>query len=289
MKVAIIGGTGKMGRWFTRFLLQDGKEVLVIGRDAARLAELKRQLDVETSTEYSAAESADAIVISVPITGFEETVLNLQPHVHPHQIVMDITSVKERPVALMHQYLEGCTTLGVHPMFGPGAKDIANQNFILTPTSPEEDALAQKVRAYLEARGARVTIMTPQEQDNMMAYVLGLAHFIALVAAETLLGAPRFKEMEAVSGSSYRMLLTLVKGVIGEDPDFYASLQMNLPGLVEVESVFQKNLADWLRLVRNRDTGAFAGKMDSLRKCMQALDPDFARSYQDMYRFLEIL
>jgi len=33
VKVAIIGGSGGMGRWFASFLLKDGKEVVITGRN----------------------------------------------------------------------------------------------------------------------------------------------------------------------------------------------------------------------------------------------------------------
>ena len=77
--------------------------------------------------------------------------------------------------------------LGIHPVYGPGARDIVEQNFVLTPTNEKETALAPNTRQYLEARGARVTLMTPREHDKMMAVVLGLSHFIALVSIDTLL------------------------------------------------------------------------------------------------------
>ena len=47
MKIAIIGGSGKMGRWFASFLLKDGKEVVITGRDERKLLEAKQHLDVE--------------------------------------------------------------------------------------------------------------------------------------------------------------------------------------------------------------------------------------------------
>ena len=74
MKVAIIGGSGKMGRWFARFLLKEGKEVVLIGRSQAKLEEAKRQLNVKINTSIEAAKQADAVLISVPIDHFEEVV-----------------------------------------------------------------------------------------------------------------------------------------------------------------------------------------------------------------------
>ena len=44
MKIAIIGGSGKMGRWFADFLLKDGKEVVITGRNEEKLQEARHQL-----------------------------------------------------------------------------------------------------------------------------------------------------------------------------------------------------------------------------------------------------
>ncbi len=55
MKVAIIGGSGKMGQWFASFLLKDGKEVVITGRNEKKLLEAKQQLGIETATRFSPA------------------------------------------------------------------------------------------------------------------------------------------------------------------------------------------------------------------------------------------
>ena len=284
MRVAIIGGSGKMGQWFAGFLLKDGKEVILIGRNEKKLLEAKQQLGVEVTTKFSpAVESADVVLISVPIDSFEEVVKQLQPHLQPQQIVIDITSVKASPVAAMHKYLKAGVVLGAHPVFGPGARDIVDQNFVLTPTNAKETALAQKVRQYLEARGATVTLMTPREHDKMMAVVLGLSHFIALVSIDTLLNLGQLKKMKAISGSTYRVLLTLAESVISEDPELYASLQMNLPEITEIEGLFQKQSKTWSDIVKNKDRPEFVKRMNVLRKKLEKSDPEFRKAYENMY------
>ena len=40
MRVAIIGGSGKMGRWFAGFLSRDGKEVVINGDHRAEMGYL---------------------------------------------------------------------------------------------------------------------------------------------------------------------------------------------------------------------------------------------------------
>lgn len=156
MKIAIVGGTGKMGQWLARFLQQDGEEVVLIGRDGAKLEEAGRQLDVKVTTDIKEAGDAGAVIISVPIDSFEEVTRRLAPHIHPSQIIMDITSVKVMPVEAMHRHIKRGRVLGTHPVFGPGARGVAGHNIVLTPTDDKESALAERVKTYLEARGAKV-------------------------------------------------------------------------------------------------------------------------------------
>ena len=287
MRVAIIGGSGKMGRWFASFLLKEGKEVIITGRNEKKLLEAKRQLGVEVATNVEAVKSAEAILISVPIDNFEEVVEQVSPYIRPEQVIIDITSIKVFPVETMHKHIKAGLTLGTHPVFGPGAKGIANQSFVLTPTNERERTLAQKVREYLETREAKVTLMTPQEHDEMMAVILGLSHFIALVSADTLLSFDKLKQMEAVSGTTYKVLLTLVESVISEDPEFYASLQMRLPNMMEIEKLFQKRGQIWADLVKNKDRQEFVKRMKALRGRLEEVNPDLGKAYENMYRIVE--
>ena len=290
MRVAIIGGSGKMGRWFARFLLGEGYEVVITGRNEDKLREAHKQLGVEVTTDNIAAvKKAGAIILSLPIESFETVVKQISSHTQPEQVIMDITSVKSSPVAIMHQYLKSGVVLGGHPVFGPGAKDITQRSFILTPTNRQEETLAQKVKQYLEAREARVTLMSPEEHDEVMAVVLGLAHFIAITSADTLLSSERLKQMGSIGGVTFRLLLTLTESVISEDPEFYASLQMHLPKLAEIERSFQERVKSWADLVAGKDKQQFARRMKTLKEGYQKLTPDIGSGYEDMYKLIEVL
>ena len=88
MKVAVIGGSGKMGRWLADFLMKDGQEVLITGRNEQRLLEIKQQLGVEVATITAAVKSADAVLLSVPIGSFEEVVEQVSPYTRPGMVMM---------------------------------------------------------------------------------------------------------------------------------------------------------------------------------------------------------
>ncbi len=278
-----------MGKWFASLLLQEGYEVVISGRDKAKLSTARKNLDVQIASNIQAVKDADVCLLSVSIDSFEEVVKEISPYIGPEQVIVDITSIKESPIETMHKYLKTANILGTHPLFGPGAKDLANQNFALTPTNEIEATLAQKARVFLESKGARVTVMTPHEHDKIMTVVLGLAHFIAIVAADTLVSIDKMPQMKAIGGSTYRVLTTLVESVISEDPELYATLQMRLPGLSELEDIFQKDAAAWADLVKRQNKQGFTEKMIALKNKFAENNADFGQAYGNMYKIMEWL
>jgi prephenate dehydrogenase len=289
LKIAILGGTGKMGKWFARFLIKEGHQVIITGRDSARQEAAAQDLGVRSSTNIEAVKDCGIILLSVSIDSVEEVIKEISPYIGPNQIVIDITSIKKKPVDLMQRYLNTQKVLGTHPVFGPGARDLNSQNFVLTPTNEAEGALARKVKNYLEVRGARVRVMSPEEHDEMMAVVLGLAHFISIVAADTMAAIDRLPQMKAIGGSTYRVLTTLVESVISEDPELYATLQMHLPGLAKIEGLFLENAGKWASLVEAQDKAGFKSNMTALKKKFAENNTNFGQAYENMYKIMEWL
>ncbi|KPV63562.1 MAG: prephenate dehydrogenase [Candidatus Bathyarchaeota archaeon BA2] len=286
MKVAIIGA-GKMGRWFTRFFLEEGDSVVVSSRSEGKLLKLREEFGIEIASNVNAVKKADRVLICVPIENFEEVVKEIHSHVRSEQVVMDICSIKEIPVKIMHEYIKAGITLGTHPVFGPGVKSIKNQNFILTPTVEKEEVFAENFKSWLEERGANVFIMSPRRHDELMSVVLGLPHFLGLVVCDTLLDYGNLLEMKKVAGASYKMLLTLAEAVASEETGFYASLQMTLPEIEKIEGLFLEKSGEWLDIVKRRDRLAFANKMELVKRRLRKVDPDYAKSYEVMHRLLE--
>ena len=114
-----------------------------------------------------------------------------------------------------------------------------------------------------------------------MAVILGLSHFIAIVSADTLLSFDRLKQMEAISGITYKVLLTLVESVISEDPGLYASLQMSLPNMMEIEKLFQQRVKTWADLVENKDKQKFVERMNALKSRFEKVNPNFGKAYEE--------
>jgi prephenate dehydrogenase len=287
MKIAVIGA-GKMGIWFAQFFQSKGYTVTLADRKQEKLSKLKKELKVDTSTDFKqAAEGADRILLCVSINSFEEVVKTISPAIRKDQIVMDICSIKETPVSIMHKYIKDGVVLGTHPVFGPGSNGVKHKAYILTPTNSKEQEFAEQFKKWLEKEEAHVFVMSPKKHDELMSIVLGLPHFIGLIACETLMEQKNLPETKKVAGTTYRMLFTLAEATALETPDLYASLQTNLPELGKIEDLFMAKAQEWLNLIKKKDTKAIVERMEQLKKRLTESDSDFAESYEVMYKMLE--
>jgi prephenate dehydrogenase len=287
MVTTAIIGAGKMGVWFANFCKENGEHVILADRKKEKLASLGKELAVETAGFAQAVQKADNIILCVSISAFEDVVKEIAPYIREGQNVLDICSVKEHPVRIMHRYIKGATILGTHPVFGPGSKGVRNKAYILTPTNGREEAFAEKYKGWLQKVGARVFIMAPEKHDQLMSIVLGLPHFVGLVTCDTLLEQPGFLDTKKVAGTTYRMLFTLAEATALETPDLYANLQTSLPEMGKIEELFIQKAEEWLSLVKKKDTAAIVKKLEKLKAKLVETDSEFEKSYETMYRMLE--
>jgi prephenate dehydrogenase len=286
MKIAILGA-GKMGVWFAKFFQDKGHSIVIADRKKDKLAQLQKELNVETADFADAVRGADRVLICVSINSFEEIVKKISPAIRKGQVVMDICSIKESPVNIMHKYLKNGLILGTHPAFGPGSSGLKHKAFILTPTNAEEQKFAEEFKKCLEKEEARVFIMTPKHHDELMSIVLGFPHFLGVVACDTLLEKADFPETKKVAGTTYRMLFTLAEATALENPELFATLQLSLPEIDSLEKLFMEKAQEWLTLIKQKDPAAIAAKMEQLRAKLMKTSTDYTRSYEIMYKMLE--
>jgi prephenate dehydrogenase len=286
MRTAVLGA-GKMGVWYVKYCKAKGDTVVLAARNAKQLAKLGDELSVETADFPTAVKGADRVIICVSISSIEEVVKKIAPSTHKGQPVMDICSIKQYPVDIMHRYLKDALVLGTHPVFGPGSNGVAHKAYILTPTNKEEEVYAKEFKKWLEKEEARVFIMTPQKHDELMSIILGFTHFVGLAACETLLEHPAFAESKKLAGTTYRMLFTLAEAVAQETPDLYANVQTKLVGVEKIEASFIANAEAWLELMKKKDSAAIMERMEHLRKKLGKVDSEYGKSYEVMYKMLQ--
>ncbi|HEX7482069.1 MAG TPA: prephenate dehydrogenase/arogenate dehydrogenase family protein, partial [Candidatus Bathyarchaeia archaeon] len=149
MKIAIIGA-GKMGVWFAKFFASKGYDVILADRKKEKL-EAQKDLLVDLTTSFEeAVHDVDQIFLCISINAIEEVVKTISPALHDGQVVMDICSIKEAPVKIMHQYIKDATVLGTHPVFGPGSNGVKHKAYVITPTNAKEQEFAEQYKNWLE-------------------------------------------------------------------------------------------------------------------------------------------
>jgi prephenate dehydrogenase len=211
---------------FSRFiapLLAKHATVYVYARpekQASLEVELKNKKNVRSGSEADLRELA-YFVFSVPLGSLESVAKEYSNKLNEKTIIVDVTSVKVRPLQILKKYFKKQQILGTHPIFGPqsGKNGIAGLPIVLCNVSVEKSRYARIKRFLSSTFGLSIIEQTAEQHDREIAYVQGLAHFIGRALKEM-----NIREY-STSTESYKQLLQLVN-LIGDDSfELYKTIQ----------------------------------------------------------------
>jgi chorismate mutase/prephenate dehydrogenase len=217
-RVLVIGGAGKMGRWFARFLASQGYAVEVAD-PAAGADEFPRHAD------WRGVEPAhDIIVVATPL-GVAGSILGDLARARPPGLVFDIGSLKS-PLrgGLLALVDAGVKATSLHPMFGPDTELLSGRHVVFVELG-RPDATAE-ARALFAPTMARQVAMDLESHDRVIAYVLGLSHAVNIAfftaLADSGEAAPRLAEL---SSTTFDAQLDVAARVARESPQLYFEIQ----------------------------------------------------------------
>jgi prephenate dehydrogenase len=248
--IALIGGSGQMGRWFTRFFESQGLPVLVA--------------DVDTpQTAPEVAALADIVILSVPIPKVKEVALEVAPHLKPDAALMDLTSVKQRPMAAMLSAFSG-EVVGTHPLFGPGEESINGRTMVLCQGRGEK--WFRWLKDLLTQAGARVKVTSAAEHDRLMAVVQGLAHFLLISFGSVIqeLGVSP-EDLEEFSTPTFATLHNLARRLLSQDAKLYACIQLQNPANRMVLRALEGAVADILYFIQRQDADGLVRLIEEIK------------------------
>lgn len=207
MKVGIIG-FGRLGRLIARYLKEDADVIVCDVNDVS--AEAK-----ELGVEYGTLDEVCAcpiVIPFVPISAFEQLIIDIKDKLKPGTLLVDVCSVKELPVNAMLKHLsDKIQILATHPMFGPdSARETVFGHKIVLCKIRIEDKLYEDIKRYLNGHGLKVIETTAEEHDRQISHSLVLAHFIGRTLMD--IGAER-QEIETLG---YKRLMKIL-GVVQND------------------------------------------------------------------------
>lgn len=125
--------------------------------------------------------AARVVILAVPVPAMRSVLGTIAPMLSAEQLVMDVGSVKVRPVAAMSEILgERIPWVGTHPLFGPTSLALAERplRVVVCPNAMHPDAVT-RARAFYERIGCWTLTQDPHAHDKAMAETHALAFFIA--------------------------------------------------------------------------------------------------------------
>jgi chorismate mutase / prephenate dehydrogenase len=257
-RALILGGNGKMGRWFANFLDAQGFEVWIADPSGAPDG-FNAALDWRTQLgEF------DLIVVAATLRASEAILLELitlKASLKQGALIFDLGSLKSplRP-ALLQASAAGLNICSIHPMFGPDTVLLADRHVIFLDLGCA-GAVAQ-AKAIFAATSAGLVDMALDEHDELIGYVLGLSHALNITFFSALAGsgtsAPKLMQM---SSTTFDRQLAIAGGVANENPKLYFEIQHLNAAREPALQALEKALAELLACVRSGDEAAFSALM----------------------------
>jgi len=258
----VIGGAGKMGRWFADFMASQGFAV-EIADPAGAPPGFAHLPDWRAS-----ALAHDFIVLATPL-GVTDKLLREIAVRRPKGVIFDVGSLKSPLRAGLNALKShGCRVTSLHPMFGPDTELLSGRHVIFVEAgSPEA---TQAARDLFASTMVEQVVMTLDEHDRLIAYVLGLSHALNIAfftaLAESGEAAPRLAKL---SSTTFDSQLDVAAKVAQESPELYFEIQsLNDYGSESLEALSQA--VERLRsAVLSQDFEAFASLMRRGREYLE--------------------
>ena len=216
----LIVGLGVIGGGYARALTKKGFCVRCITKEQKDIEYALEQGMIESGTtevDPSLLQWADLVVFALYPKVFIDWLRTNQGLLRAGTLITDVTGVKRSVVQTVQDFLRpDVEFIAAHPMAGrersgvefSDDKVFRGANFIITPTeknTPEAIALCRELGEVLGF--ARITELTPQKHDEMIAFLSQLTHCIAV----TLMTCSNKPSLEEYTGDSFRDLTRIAK------------------------------------------------------------------------------
>ena len=258
-KVLVIGGAGKMGRWFVRFLASQGF-VLEIADPSGGFGDFPCINDWRKS-----ALDHDLIVLATPLS-VSSLILEELATVKPPGIVFDVGSLKSPLRSGLKTLAEaGVAVTSIHPMFGPDTELLSDRHVIFVDVGVPE--ATRQVRELFASTMVVQVEMDLESHDRLIAYILGLSHALNIAfftaLAESGEAAPRLAKL---SSTTFDAQLEVARRVAGDNPHLYYEIQSLNDYGTEALSALLYAVERVRSVVRAGDEEAFSGMMQRGRE-----------------------
>ena len=258
-KVLIVG-LGLIGGSYAYKLKEVGYEVgaITLNQDDIDYALSNNIIDhgnVNVSKEY--VSQFDLVVFALYPNIFIDWIKKYYNYFKKGAILTDVTGVKKDIVYTVQEILKDQEVefIGAHPMAGKevygvknASKDLFSKaNYIITPTiKNSQDVIDASTKIAYELGFKNVSVLSPEEHDEMIAFLSQLTHCIAV----SLMTCKESTHLKEYTGDSFRDLTRIAK--INEN--MWSELFMlNKEELLSQMELFENKFSQLKNALKNDD------------------------------------
>ena len=194
----------------------------------------------EKSLSLKEVCDCDYLIFAVTINNLEKVCKDAKKFVKTDTKIIDVTSVKIKPIEILQKHFPKNEILGTHPIFGPqsGKDGVQNLPIVLCNLSFSAKNYLLVKKFLTEKMKLNILEKTAEQHDKEMAYVQGLSHFIGRA-----LSMMKIENFDSAT-KSYKQLVSLESLLGGDSLDLYRTIQNANPHAKKVRKEFLKTLND---------------------------------------------
>ncbi len=265
----LIVGLGLMGGSYAKALSRVGFHVNAITRKQEDIDYAVGEGFIEKGAAFPDPEligAADLVIFALYPHVFKEWIRDNQQHLKPGALLTDVTGVKRCVVYDIQEMLrDDVEFIPAHPMAGREVLGVRNSddsifrvaNYIVVPTEKNTPEAIESCKSLGRVMGfARITELTPEKHDEMIAFVSQLTHCIAI----SLMTCNDADHIGTYTGDSFRDLTRIAN--INED--MWTELFLdNIDALIHQMDLFAAEFGRLRWMLASRDV---EGIKDTMRK-----------------------
>jgi prephenate dehydrogenase len=259
--ITIIGAGGQMGQWFSKYFAD--KDFQVTGYDEEN--KIKGKDIIQAGSLVGAILKADYVILCTPTRKTPEIIR-----------LIAVSSLAKMPAKI--------NPICIHPMFGPGIKNIKGQNIISVPV---KDAKKELTVAKSLFEGANFVTIDAAEHDKKIAVILGLTHLMNLVFANIISKDEKIALTEKMSGTTFRVQKTLAESIMTESPELIETIIAN-PEIRRVAEDLWKDVGRLLTAVQESKTEEVISYIKACQERLSAKS-DLDASYKKLTKMVNAI
>jgi len=231
-----------MGKWFSNYFLEKGYDVIVYDSEA----EIKGKSFIKATSLVGAVLNTDYVMLCTPTRRTPEIIRLIAKEMKRGSYIIEISSQKTKTATSLAKIPSKVSPICIHPMFGPGAKKMENQNIISVPIKDAKKELAVAKSLFPGANFVTIDVI---EHDKKIAVILGLTHLINLVFANVISKDDKISLTEKMSGTTFKAQKILAESILTESPDLIETIVSN-PEIRRSAEEFWKDLGRILTYIQ---------------------------------------